>query len=64
MEYLNEEQIKEAFVKYLEQYQYCDAADASFVASEFPNPYTNGYLEEEFIESVSIGGEEYEKDAS
>ena len=38
--------------------------EVAIAVSDFPDPYANGYLNEEFVGKCTIDGEEYEQYAS
>lgn len=64
MEYLSINELRENFADYLMKYQYCTPSDARMIAQEFPDPYTNPYLQEEWIGTETINGEKYQSYAS
>ena len=64
MRYLSIGEIKNAFAKHLIKYRDYSIEEAQIAVSDFPDPYNNCYLNEEFIDHVEIDGVSYEKNAS
>lgn len=62
--YLSVEEIKKAFAHHLMKYRGYSEAEAEMAVYDFPDPYSNCYLNEDFIEHVEIDGISYEKNAS
>lgn len=63
MSYINEEGIREAFAQYLIDKAHYSEREAKVAVSDFPNPYENEYLTEEYIGEIEIEGEMYEQNA-
>lgn len=64
MKYLNVEEIKQAFAKHLMNYRGYTEEEADIAVCDFPDPYSNCYLDEQYIESCEIDGVAYTKYAS
>ena len=64
MKYLTIEEIKEAFAQHLIKHRGYSRDEADMAVSDFPDPYSNCYLNEEYIGSVEIDGIDYQKNAS
>lgn len=64
MRYLNLEDIKKEFGNHLATHLGYSKVEAAIAVSDFPDPYTNCYLNEEFVDVIMIDGEEYEQCAS
>ena len=64
MKYLDVKGIKEAFAMHLIKYRGYTRSEAFEAVSDFPDPYNLPYLDEEFLEGVTIDGIDYEKNAS
>lgn len=64
MKYLTVEEIKQAFADHMMKYRGYTSEEAEMAVSDFPDPYTNCYLDEKYIGSCEIDGVEYDKYAS
>ena len=64
MGYLDLQGIKDAFAKHMMMYRGYSEDEARIAVSDFPDPYSLPYLDEEYIGNVTIDGMEYEKNAS
>ena len=64
MAYLSKDELRQAFIEYLEKYQNCSHTDALIAASDFPDPYSLPYHKEEYLGEETIEGEKYEQNAS
>ena len=64
MNYLKVEEIKEAFGNHLTAYLGYSKGEVAVAVSDFPDPYTNCYLNEEYVAVCEIEGEVYEQYAS
>ena len=64
MKYLDVDGIKTAFAKHLMKYRDYSEEEAEMAVSDFPDPYSLPYLQEQYIGEVTIDGMEYEKCAS
>lgn len=64
MKYLSVEEIKKAFAKHLRKHRGYSVKEAEMAASDFPDIYSNCYLDEKYIGSCEIDGVEYDKYAS
>jgi hypothetical protein len=64
MKYLSIEEIKQAFAKHMMKYRGYTSEEAEIAVSDFPDPYSNCYLDEKYIGSCWINGVEYDKYAS
>jgi len=60
-EYLDTEGIRNAFSRYLMENRGYDEDDAEYAASDFPDPYAQCYLMEEYLGECEIDGEKYEQ---
>ena len=59
--YLDLQGIKEEFGKHLVKHRGYSPEEVAVAVSDFPDPYSNCYLEEDFLERVEIDGVQYEK---
>ena len=64
MKYLDKQGIKDAFAAHLKRYRGYSEEEAEIAVSDFPNPYELPYLFEDYIDDVTIEGNEYEMRAS
>lgn len=64
MKYLSAEEIKHAFAKHLMKYRGYSAEEADMAVYDFPDPYSNCYLDEKYIGSCEIEGIAYQQYAS
>ena len=64
MKYLNVEEVKQAFASHLIKYRGYTQEEADIAVYDFPDPYSNCYLDEQYIDSCDIDGIAYEKNAS
>lgn len=64
MEYLDLKGIRDAFAKHMMKYRGYSEQEAAIAVSDFPDPYSLPYLDEEYICEETIDGKEYEKNAS
>ena len=64
MSYLNLDEIKAEFGNHLTAHLGYSKAEVAIAVSDFPDPYSNCYLNEEFVGKFVIDGEEYEQYAS
>ena len=64
MNYLKVDEVKAAFGNHLTACLGYSKAEVSLAVSDFPDPYANCYLNEEFVGKCVIDGEEYEQYAS
>ena len=64
MKYLSVEEVKRAFAEHLMKHRGYTAEEADMAVYDFPDPYSNCYLDEKYIGSCEIDGVAYEKDAS
>ena len=64
MNYLSLEELRNDFINYLVKYQFCEVSDANYIALEFPDPYANPYLREDYIGVETINDEKYQSYAS
>lgn len=64
MKYLCMDEIKEAFAQHLMKYRGYTAEEADMAVSDFPDPYSNCYLDESYIDTCEIDGVSYQKYAS
>ena len=64
MTYIDINGIKNAFAEHLKKYRGYSDEEAEMAVSDFPDPYENCYLVEEYLEETEIDGIEYEKNAS
>jgi len=64
MKYLDLEGIKKAFGEHLKKYRGYSDDEAEMATSDFPDPYSNCYLNEDFVEECEIDGVDYEKNIS
>ena len=58
--YMTEEDIVLAFKQYLMEVQGLSANDAEIGATEFPDPYSQCYLQEDWVEDTEIEGQKVE----
>jgi hypothetical protein len=63
MKYLDNEGIRKAFAKHLIKHRGYTKEEAAMATFDFPDPYNNPYLCEEYICEETIDGVEYEKNA-
>ena len=61
--FLDEKKVKDVFTKHLIKHLGYSSEEAELAASDFPNPYSNSYLDEEYLENTKVDGIEYEKNA-
>lgn len=64
MKYLNIKEIKQAFAQHLIKYRNYTAEEAEIAVSDFPDPYSNPYLDEDYIGPYEIDGILYGQYAS
>lgn len=64
MKYLNTEEIKQAFARHLMEHRGYTEDEADMAVSDFPDPYSNCYLDEDYIGECEIDGIEYNQYAS
>ncbi len=64
MTYLDLQGIKDAFAKHMMAHRGYSEEEAQIAVSDFPDPYTLPYLDEEFICEETVDGKDYEKNAS
>ena len=64
MKYLTEKEIKQAFAEHLMKHRKYTAEEAEIAVSDFPDPYSNCYLEERYIGSCEVDGVAYKQYAS
>lgn len=65
MKFLTIDEIKKVFAKLLIKHRKYTKYEAEIAVSDFPDPYTNCYLNESFLEdNVEICGELYQKYAT
>lgn len=64
MKYLNVDEIKQAFADHLMKYRGYTAEEADIAVSDFPDPYSNCYLDESYIGSCEIDGVAYQQNAT
>lgn len=64
MKYLDTQGIKNAFAQHLMKHRDYSEEEAKIAVSDFPDPYSLPYLDEEYICDETIDGLEYEKNAS
>lgn len=64
MKYLSVEEIKKAFAKHLRKHRGYSVKEAEMAVSDFPDIYSNCYLDEKYIGSCEIDGVAYNKYAS
>lgn len=64
MAYLDIHGIKQAFAEHMKKYRGYSDEEAAIAVSDFPDPYGNCYLDEDYLEDCEIDGVEYEKNAS
>ena len=64
MKYLNTEEIKQAFAQHLMKYRGYSVEEADIAVYDFPDPYSNCYLDEKYLDFCDIDGVAYEKNAS
>lgn len=64
MKYLNIDEIKQAFAEHLIKYRGYTAEEADMAVYDFPNPYSNCYLDEDYIGLCEIDGVAYKQYAS
>jgi hypothetical protein len=64
MKYITNQEIKEAFASHMMKYRGYTKEEAEIAVSDFPDPYSNCYLNEEYIGECEIDGVEYEQNAS
>lgn len=62
--YLSVDEIKQAFANHLMKHRGYTAEEADMAVSDFPDPYSNCYLDEKFIGSYEIDGVAYQKNAT
>ena len=62
-QYVNVEDVKQAFAEHLMKYRHYSKQEAELAVSDFPDPYENCYLCEEYLDNCEIDGEEYEMHA-
>ncbi len=61
--YLRVEEIKQALAEHLIKHRGYSEEEAEVAVHDFPDPYSNPYLREDFIDTVEVDGIEYEKNA-
>lgn len=61
MKYLSVDEIKKAFADHLMKHRGYTAEEADMAVFDFPDPYSNCYLDEEYEGSCEIEGIAYEK---
>ena len=64
MAYLDLDGIRAAFAEHLMIYRGYSSIEAEIAVSDFPDPYDNCYLDEEFVGDCVIDGESYGQYAS
>lgn len=64
MAYLDIDGIKQAFAEHMKKYRGYSDEEAAMAVSDFPDPYENCYLREEYIKDCEVDGVSYEKNAS
>lgn len=64
MKYLNLEEIKQAFAQHLIKHRNYTAEEAEIAVSDFPDPFSNCYLDEDYIGACEIDGIQYDQYAS
>jgi hypothetical protein len=64
MKYLNIDEIKQAFAEHLMKHRGYTAEEADMAVFDFPDPYSNCYLDESYIGSCEIDGVTYKKYAT
>ena len=64
MKYLNIDEIKQAFAHHLMKHRGYTAEEADMAVVDFPDPYSNCYLDEDYIGFCEIDGVSYEQNAS
>lgn len=64
MKYLTVEEIKQAFAKHLMKHRGYSAEEADMAVCDFPDPYSNCYLDEDYIGSCEIDGITYRQYAT
>ena len=64
MKYLDLQGIKDAFAKHMIEHRGYSEQEAAIAVSDFPDPYELPYLDEEYIDEVTIDGVDYERNAS
>lgn len=64
MQYLTIDEIKQAFAEHLIQYAGYSEEWAKVAVSDFPDPYSNCYLNEKHIDDCEIDGIIYEQNAT
>ena len=64
MKYLNINEIKQAFAQHLMKHRGYTAEEADMAVYDFPDPYSNCYLDEKYIGSCEIDGVAYQQYAS
>lgn len=64
MRLLDIEGIKQAFADHLMKHRGYSKEEANMAVYDFPDPYSNCYLDEEYIESCVVDGITYQKYAS
>lgn len=64
MKYLNLEEIKQEFAKHLMEHRGYTAEEADMAVYDFPDPYSNCYLDEEYIGPCEIDNVPYTQYAS
>ena len=63
MEYLTIDGIRRAFGEHMMKYRGYSEEEAKVAVHDFPDPYSNPYLREEYIDDVEVDGIEYERNA-
>lgn len=64
MIYVTEKEVKKRFAQHLMMHCFYSEAEADLAVSDFPDPYSNCYLGEEYVGPCVIDGIEYSKCAS
>lgn len=64
MKYLSIEEIKQEFAKHLMKHRGYTAEEADMAVYDFPDPYSNCYLDERYIGSCEIEGVGYQQYAT
>ena len=61
MKYLSVDEIKQAFANHLMKHRGYTPEEADMAVSDFPDPYSNCYLDESYIGSCEIEGVSYQQ---
>lgn len=64
MKYLNVAEIKQAFAEHLMKHRGYTAEEADMAVYDFPDPYSNCYLDESYIDECEIDGVAYKQYAT